>query len=612
MTDSIGNKLLKFSPLALAIALINPAAASTPQFDQTVFFGDSLSDTGRIKDIVSGNFFIGSFANAMQPSFTTNPDPAWTRVFAEHYGTAANPYTSSDTQGTNYAVGGAKVSETAEQFGGLVRIPSVNRQISDYLNNTNNTTNPNALYTIWVGANDLLAASTTPDIAAAAATISQAAQNQAAQVVRLQQAGANYILVPNLPDVGLTPRNVGDARQAATATTAANLYNKTLYSNLNQGTANVIAANTFALLQEAVRDKEAFGFKNTTNIACDGALSSLTCTASDWQAVAADANDTYMFADDIHPAGRTHRILAQYFASIIDSPAQIAQLPTALIKDGKSANAQLNRRLSNLDNPRHSVWADVTASGDNKPNAIIGLDVAGDNQHTGAYIQHQRQDYTLGKTTTADSRQTGAGVYHRRDFGNARLTAAAGIDRLSLQTDRKIAWDGAARSHQAETTGSRSYASVQGGYGINTGKITYRPYIGVLAQTLKVNALTENQPKLSTALSFDTQKQKSLQGEIGLNLTAAINDKTELFGGVGYQREFNDDLRTITTTVSSIADYRRGFALPVQNDKTSATIAHAGAKFRLGAATNLSIGANAIRQDGDTDVGGFVGLQSKF
>lgn len=72
-----------------------------------------------------------------------------------------------------------------------------------------------------------------------------------------------------------------------------------------------------------------------------------------------NANETYVFADDIHPSGRTHRILAQYYQSLIDSPAQMASIVGQLSQSGVVNHQNLYRQLNTLDNGSSSVWLQV-------------------------------------------------------------------------------------------------------------------------------------------------------------------------------------------------------------------------------------------------------------
>lgn len=76
-------------------------------------------------------------------------------------------------------------------------------QITNYLASTGGRADPNALYTVWGGANDIFAALASPTTAQAA--ITQAATDLVGEVARLRAAGAQTILVPTLPDIGVTP-----------------------------------------------------------------------------------------------------------------------------------------------------------------------------------------------------------------------------------------------------------------------------------------------------------------------------------------------------------------------------------------------------------------------
>ena len=83
-----------------------------------------------------------------------------------------------------------------------MNIASAKTQTNNYL--ANNKIDSNGLYVVWAGANDLLAASADPTNAQA--IILGAVGSQVNTIKTLKDNGANYILVPNIPDVGLTPR----------------------------------------------------------------------------------------------------------------------------------------------------------------------------------------------------------------------------------------------------------------------------------------------------------------------------------------------------------------------------------------------------------------------
>lgn len=606
---------------ALALTLGVGSTAYAQEFSQTVFFGDSLTDSGRMHDTIY-NSLAYYVMPTTYPSFTTNHDTTWAAHLAKSYGHKADAKTSKNPNGSNYAVGGARVEQPVSLL--VLTIPSVKQQINDYLTK-HNQADPNALYTVWVGANDLLEADKIlkqdgSKTAQALNIIDNAATAQADLIENLHQSGANYILVPNIPDVGLTPRNVNNHNQSAQATYASQRYNQKLYRSLSTKDANVIAANTFALLQEAIGDKQAFGFKNVDDVACtnlSSLIGSLACDESEWKSPT--ANEDYAFADDIHPSGRTHRLLAQYYQSLINAPDAISQIPTKLIEDGNQLNQQLNRRLSTLGRSNHSVWIDSEVSNarlwdssNNKPNLALGLDTVNQNHRTGFYLRYNKQNHQINTLTSTNFKQLGFGLYHHHAFGQAQLKASAGIDRIQLNTYRKIAWEGAEREHDAHGAARRFHANLQGSYDIALQKATFSPFVGVQAQKVRINDLSENQNHLSTALRFHEQAQSSLQGQIGINWQYTLSNQAQLFAGIQKNREFNKQDRTITTSVSSIADYTRGFSLPANQDSVHDSLnVHLGTQLKVND-THISIGVNSQKKNEAYDFGGFLGVQNNF
>lgn len=617
---------MKLAYGALACGLLMSQMAMASDFSKTVFFGDSLSDTGRLKDIVAQ--VSPSFAQALQPSFITNPDPAWTSVLAQAYGKSADANTVSNPSGTNYAVGGARAAETI-QWNGLLSVPATSTQIQTYLQANQGKADPNALYAVWIGANDLIAAAQSSNAQAAIATAATAAVSD---VQTLHQAGAKAVLVPNIPDISLTPRanyaeNVLGMRGLQdNARLATRVYNGQVFAALNQSQANIIPANTFGLLQEVVKNPTAFGFNNTTGVACqmparttgadDPASTSLACTRS--HLATADAGETYLFADDIHPAGRTHRILAQYYQSIIDSPAVMAKLPSQAIAQGVQSRQTLNRHLNGLTAGKSGIWATTainSTQGDHhgtSPSAMIGVDVATKGGHFGVYGEHQNHQYHLSSGTQADIAQNGVGVYYRHQTAGLGVQAMASVARLAVDTDRQVAWEGENRHHQAHTSGTQYQAGVQAGYQVSQGKISYRPFVGVNAQKVIIKDLTESNPSTATAMRFHTQEQKSLQGNLGVSAKYQLSERVAIDGMLGYAKEFADDERTVVASLPSIREYTKGFGTTVQTSKTGGAYGHLGVSASVRDNLVLSAGVSADQSGQADQVAGFVGLQSRF
>ena len=180
----------KFRPthVACALALALSAGSASAQFTNAYAFGDSLFDAGQ----------YGS-------RFTTNPGLVPPMYVAQFWGLALTP---SFQGGNDYAQGGALVN--APQGGLPPGVPdlSINTQVNLFL--SKGIPDPRALYQIDGGGNDLFkqfTAFATGQITQAQlqANVSQAAIDLATAVGKLKAAGAQYVIVFNLPDAGKSP-----------------------------------------------------------------------------------------------------------------------------------------------------------------------------------------------------------------------------------------------------------------------------------------------------------------------------------------------------------------------------------------------------------------------
>jgi len=177
---------LRQFPLSVALALIllvtylNHVSAA-PRFQQIVVIGDSLSDSGN----------AGRFSNG----------PVWVEQLAERMGLTVTP---SSRGGSNFAVGGARLDPAS----GPTALPA---QVDEL--RSGRITPAKTLYVVWGGGNDLLAAVGSPD---GDRMVAKAADALRIVLSRLIAAGASDILVPNLPNIGVTPavRAYGPAAEA--------------------------------------------------------------------------------------------------------------------------------------------------------------------------------------------------------------------------------------------------------------------------------------------------------------------------------------------------------------------------------------------------------------
>ena len=165
------------------------AQAATSSYDSLYVFGDSYCDVGNLFTATGGAepaapYYDGRFSNG----------PLWLDHVAGFLGV---PLKASLLGGTDYAFGGAWVTAPQAIPGGT--IPSVPQQVELYLKQHSGKADPNALYVLEGGGNDILGTTAgTPE-----ALGYRIAVDIAESELLLRQAGAKHFVIPNLFKVGL-------------------------------------------------------------------------------------------------------------------------------------------------------------------------------------------------------------------------------------------------------------------------------------------------------------------------------------------------------------------------------------------------------------------------
>jgi phospholipase/lecithinase/hemolysin len=267
-----------------------------------VVFGDSLSDVGNIAavtfDIFPGEYYY-------EDRFSNGP------VFVEALsaGLGLGSPVASSASGNVFAYGGAQTSGTGGLNGVFIR--DIDEQVDQFL--ATRTADPNALFLVYAGSNDLVNGQTNVSIPIA---------NLAEDIDRLATAGARNILVPNLPLLGHTPRFSNSPESFATYNERTVLFNTALSAMLDNIEAISPALSLFrldvaALFSEAIAQPQDFGLVNVMSPAAPG----LVPGASSYNAsqIAPNSHE-YLFWDDLHPTATVHKILAQRALSLFAVP----------------------------------------------------------------------------------------------------------------------------------------------------------------------------------------------------------------------------------------------------------------------------------------------------
>ncbi len=434
--------------------------------------------------------------------------------------------------------------------GPLGFIPSLVTQTNTYLAANGGRADPNALYTVWGGANDLFAVAADPS--QAQAIIGGAVTAQVGIVGTLQAAGARYVIVPTIPDIGLTPSSLagGPAGQAQ-GTALATAYNTALFGGLASAGLSVIPLDTFHFLQEVVANPAEYGFSNVTGTAClPPGSSSLTCSPAAW--ASPDAPNTYLFADGVHPTSGAHRIVADLAVSALEGPRLIAGLPHSAAMVGRARADRIGAHIAGKpDSDGTRWWAD--ARGDFQryddgdaydgvgPALTGGVDWTSGNLVFGAFGGYGRQFTHFGQRR-GDFEQLDAtlGGFAGWYGDNAWVNGQASYTQLSYDVDREVWLGPAKRSHTGSPDGSNISVALNAGWDFEHGALTHGPVIGVLSQQIEIDGYSESQPALSTSLAYPEQEFDSLIGSAGWQASYAINAHLKPYARLTYDREFED------------------------------------------------------------------------
>lgn len=592
--------MIKRSLLASAIACLFSLPVAAADYSNTWFFGDSLTDSG-------------TFTPFLPPGtgkFTTNPGPVWSENIAGSLGTNGSPATIG---GNNFAQGGARVT-------GLPGVPDTNPltaaalpirdQISAYLARVGSA-DSNALYTVWGGANDLFVAAVLPP-AAAPGYVTTTANELVGEIARLRNAGARYILVPTVPDIGATPFGAAQGAAGAAGLTALSSgYNQLLFSGLNAGGIQAIPVDIFGLLHEVIADPALYGFVNVTTPAC-GATGSLVCTAADF--VAPNANQTFLFADGVHPTTAGHRIVSDFVLGLIAAPRQISLLAETPIKTRAALVGTI------YDHIATSFWAQpmgesevwVSAGGGRLKfsqssdfaganGTPLGVTVGVDRKLWPGFLVGAAASAARYKPDFADDggsytqKELVLSLYGAMQLWPIQINVVGALGSIDYDVERKLRLGPAVRTIDGSPSGTNLSLAVLGSWELGGGALRHGPLLGLLAQRVTVDGFSESNGG-SAGLSYASQKRNSAVGSIGYQASYDVGSYLP-FARVTLDHDFKKNNRVISASSLSVP-FSGSFELPAAApDRTYGTVVlGVGAKFAPTISGSLALSAQ-VGQD---------------
>lgn len=304
----------------VASAVLAGTTFTASAFSGITIFGDSLSDTGNVYAASGFTFppppyFFGRFSNG----------PVWVETLAGGLGYSAQS-TASFLGGNNYAFGGARMNDT-------VPVPGVLQQMVGLWAPSHPMADPNALYVVVGGGNDMRDARSDFQTASAAdqagrqAAAELAAGNLISGLGFLASRDAKEILISNLPDLGESIEAINLGLQYS-STDVTQRFNGLMGSVLAAGASfglNMHFLDMYGTVQ-AVRNDA------LTNGGAVYGITNLTTPCGAFAGSIGISCDISAFSDDLHPSARAHRLIgeAALLAVAVPEPATYALMALGL------------------------------------------------------------------------------------------------------------------------------------------------------------------------------------------------------------------------------------------------------------------------------------------
>ena len=648
--------MLRALGLTVIAATVSVGPAAAQNFNQAIVFGDSSVDSGAYKGLVSpggGAAFNALWASAVAAGAgkpTSSPGLMNSEALAAFFGLTANPATQPGIPGaggTNYATSGARSDLVNGPGSGLFNaaVP-MTTQIDNYLASVSGRANSSALYLISGGGNDVAfaldqtrSAAQFPifpvgSTAADAYLVSQA-QALAGGILQLKNAGAQYIIVP---DLNVSFPMGGGAGNAATRDDRL-LYTQTLWSSLAASGVNFIPADFDAVRVAIAANPAAFGFQFVDTAAGHTACTQPAGITSAWALLcssnpgapstlaAPNADQTRLFADDQHLSTAGQKIQADYYYGLIVAPSQISFLAENAVKIRSRSILDIQRQI---DISRASGWGplgfNAWVTGDvshlaldnyqgfpNDPATplalLAGLSFRVDrNLIVGGAISTgtQRSSFSTVGNFTQD--EIAASLYLSYTQGPLWGDIVGTYGHLDYSVDRIVPIGITLQNNSGNTNGSNWSVAAEGGYKFVAGALTHGPIFGIALQRVNVDDFVETGS--FTSLAFGSQTRDSLISALGYRATLNWG-AFRPFAQVTWNHELADtdrDVRAALTTI--VAPSYTMPAVDLGKDWGSASV---GTTWKLGRGITAMGALNADFGQRDARYyGGQVGLNVTF
>ncbi|WP_101757560.1 autotransporter domain-containing protein [Oceanicoccus sp. KOV_DT_Chl] len=550
--------------LSASILIAAPVQADTA-FNELVVFGDSLMDTG--------NFGGGTrFTSELSPGVYAPIAPDF---LASDLGLTLSPAIDG---GTNYAVGGYRVADVLNSISGTGVSTSAG-SANAYLTNVNGRISADTLILMDGGGNDIrdivIANSSTPENIPAA--VRSTAETYIAAIKALSDAGAQYIMVANAPDVGITPAAqyfetiVPGAADGLSQTSAGYNGGVETFSALSLAGVNLIPVDIEGFVNYVFANADTYGFavgdlvvgSNTVNqfsMCYNDGPTNTDCIEHPTYGIGGTDPDprAVFFNDGLHPAEATSELFGDYLNDIIVAPQKVGLLPELALAAGRVQAAAVTNEL------RQSRWAigegqlfisgdmstseyeDTTSSEAENRSLTVGRTFkASDTLIYGAAISLGQQELDVDAVDyEADSWGVSGLLGYRKD--NVFIDANIGLTVLSYDDlERDFRFGDQTIIAEGDTDGHVWNIDLLAAYkALSADNWHIAPAIGMQYLNSTVDSFTESGGAISN-YAWGEQNRKSLELSVGVVSGLQIGNGIRLFAEVFAVQEQEDENETL-------------------------------------------------------------------
>lgn len=642
------SKVLHLFLLAALLATLSPRlAGATGAFNQFVGLGDSTLDSGYFRSASTGNAEVDSIvaaaiADGANGGFS-GPGVMTTTILAGRFGLSAAPVSAG---GTNFANGGAYTTPLSSSVGDtpasgpLPGNVSTTQQIANYLVSVGGRANPNALYVVSSGNNDIafVQEQGAAWIAANPTYLNRVAAELAASVATLQAAGARTIVVPNsfyttvLTDSGgVIPASNADVYAQTVA------YGATIWSYLTAAGVRFIPADLDSVFRFVATNPGLFGFTPSSVLAAN-APSPVSALITGWSDITPVELQTYLFIDGEHLTTAGQQIEADYEYSLLTAPSLMSLLAEAPVQGGLARSATIQGQIDLSGQHRGPTGINIWIGGGGGALSLKNFsgfpDVSG-TPFTGSAGVDYRMPFGLivGAAFTAgtqtqrfsndggrfDQNDQALSVYSAYQAGPVWGNVVASYGWYQDKIVRNVALGLYTDNNNADTTGTSLTLALRAGGDIHLGPVTTGPVAGLVLQWVRIKGFAESGASGTltggngvTALSFGEQIRDSAISQIGWRASVDVGDWRPFV-----EAKWNHELvgqgdrkvKAALTTTSAAPAYSMA-AAPVHLDWATAS---AGTSYKISERVMVRGSASVTAFNSQTvSYGGDVGVSVSF